>query len=188
VEKRGNNIYNSSYLINPQGEIILQYDKCHLFDVDLKRVCVKESAVFTAGNELSVVQTELGTIGILICYDIRFPELARRLTLVGAEMLLVPAAFNTVTGPAHWHITFRARAVENQVFIAAASPARNKSTKYHAYGHSLVVNPWGQVIVEAGKKQEIIYARIKPGILNKTRKRLPLLKQRRPDLYDSLEV
>lgn len=183
AEKKDNKIYNKSYLINPGGEVIYHYSKSHLFDVNLPDLKVQESKIFSRGNDLSIVSTELGKIGILICYDIRFPEAARKLALMGTELILIPAAFNNITGPAHWHIIFRARAVENQVFIATASPARNSKSIYKAYGHSLIVNPWGKIISEAGEKEKIIYGEINTDVLLKTRARLPLLKQRRIDLY-----
>lgn len=183
AEKVKDKIYNKSYLINPEGNIIHGYCKSHLFDVTLPHLRVQESEVFYPGNKLSVISTELGKIGILICYDIRFPEAARKLSLSGAELILVPAAFNNITGPAHWHIMFRARAVENQVYIAAASPARNNNSKYKAYGHSMIVDPWGKIISEAGKNEKIIYATINPEITKEIREELPLLKHRRKELY-----
>ena len=183
AEKEGTSTYNTSYLINPKGEIILKYSKCHLFDVDLPEVQVKESDTFQEGSVLKTVTTELGKIGIIICYDIRFPEMARKLTLEGIDILLVPAAFNTVTGPAHWHITFRTRALENQIFIAAAAPARNNKSAYRAYGHSMFIDPWGRILKQAGTGSSIIYCIIDPEVQHKTRASLPLLKHRRTDLY-----
>ena len=137
----------------------------------------------SSNNELIVKETPFGKLGLSVCYDIRFPEMARKLALKGAEILLVPAAFNTVTGPAHWHVMFRARAIENQVFIAAASPALTPEAQYRAYGHSMIVNPWGEVLAEAGTGKSIIYAEIDPQALKDTRERLPLLKHRRRDIY-----
>jgi predicted amidohydrolase len=131
-----------------------------------------------------VVKTPLGNIGILICYDIRFPEMARTLALKGAEIIIVPAAFNAVTGPAHWHIMFRARAIENQVFILAASQARVPDAVYETYGHSMVVDPWGLIISEAGEEEAIVHAQLKTDVIENTRKNLPLLSQRRPELYN----
>ncbi len=181
--KTGENIFNTSYLINPDGKIILKYSKCHLFDVELPHLTVKESDIFSKGNNIGSVATELGNIGIIICYDIRFPEITRKLALEGIDILLVPAAFNTVTGPAHWHITLRTRAVENQIFIAAASPARNRNSAYKAYGYSMFIDPWGRILKQAGKRQSIIYSIINPEIQKEIRDRLPLLKHRRKDLY-----
>ena len=163
--------------------MIYNYCKSHLFDVELPHLKIQESQLFYPGNKFSVISTELGKIGILICYDIRFPEAARKITLSGAEIILVPAAFNNITGPAHWHVMFRARAIENQVYIAVASPARNNSSKYKAYGHSMIVNPWGKIISEAGNNEKIIYSIVKPEIIERTRAEMPLLKHRRKELY-----
>lgn len=181
--KRDNGIQNTSYLIDPSGKILLEYSKSHLFDVKFKELHVKESLIFTPGSEVKVAATPIGNISINICYDIRFPELARTCTLQGAEILIVPAAFNTVTGPPHWHAVFRARAIENQIFILAASQARVENAQYLAYGHSMVVDPWGKIIVEAGEGEEIIYAELDSNTLTDTRKRMPLLEQRNPSIY-----
>ncbi len=105
------------------------------------------------GNKFEIVETDIGKIGILICYDIRFPETARKLMLKGADLILVPAAFNHISGPAHWHPLFRARAIENQVYMIAASPARDNTAQYLAYGHSLCVDPWGKITNEAGEDE-----------------------------------
>lgn len=182
AEKRAGKIYNSSFLINPEGKIMIEYSKCHLFDVNIPGLKVEESFVFTPGNKVFMAKTELGNIGIIICYDIRFPESVRELAVNGLEILLVPAAFNTITGPAHWHALFRTRAIENQIFIAGSSPALDENSKYKAYGHSLVVDPWGTILAEAGTDESLIYAEIDPASLKNTRERLPLLKHRRNDL------
>lgn len=175
--------FNRAYLIGPSGDILLEHSKCHLFDVDFKELRTRESKVFSPGSSLKVADTALGKIGMLICYDIRFPEAARKLALQGADIILVPAAFNDITGPAHWHITFRTRAVENQLYIAAASPARDNEAVYKAYGHSMAINPWGDVLCEAGENEEIVYADFDPEFLANVRGRLPLLKHRREDIY-----
>ena len=175
--KELNRVFNRSYLIDPDGEIILQYDKSYLYDVSLPGLKIEESKVFTRGKRYAIASTPLGKIGILICYDIRFPETARRLALLGADIILVPAAFNTVTGPDHWHIFFKTRAVENQCYFAAASPARNHNTRFRAYGHSLIVDPWGDIVKEAGEGEIIIYGKIDPARIIEIRERLPLLKQ-----------
>jgi len=182
IRENGKN-FNRSYLVGPAGDILLEHSKCHLFDVDFKELRTRESQVFVPGDSLKTVETAIGKIGILICYDIRFPEAARKLALQGAEIILVPAAFNDITGPAHWHITFRARAVENQLYIAAVSPARDIKAAYRAYGHSMAVSPWGDVLSEAGEDEEIIYAELDPEVLSNIRGKLPLLKHRREDIY-----
>lgn len=185
IEANGK-LYNQSHLFGPTGDELLTYRKTHLFDVHFNALHVDESAVFTPGDYFRVVETPLGTIAILICYDIRFPEMARAAALAGAEILLVPAVFNTITGPAHWHLFMRTRAVENQLFLAAISQGRNQSASYKAYGHSIVVSPWGEVLEEAGEGEEIVYAHIDPELLRKTRMRLPLLQHRRDKLYTTL--
>lgn len=181
--KENDKIYNRSYLIDPQGKVILIYDKCHLFDVELPHLTALESEVFSKGYEVNIAETDLGKIGILICYDIRFPEIARKLTLMGAEIILVPAAFNNITGPAHWETLFRARAIENQIFIAAASPARNSKSSYKAFGHSMIIDPWGKIISEAKTGEKIIFADLDPDVIIEKRKILPLLKHRREEIY-----
>jgi omega-amidase len=170
---------NTAFLIDPSGAIILTYSKTHLFEMAHEKVNVQESSVFSAGSDFPVVSAAFGTVGMLICYDIRFPEAARNLALQGAELLIVPANFNEITGPAHWHVMLRARAIENQVFLVAVSQALNQEAGYRAYGHSLVVSPWGDVIAEAEDTEAIIYADLDPRVLEETRKRLPLLKNRR---------
>ncbi len=181
--KEGTTIRNTSYLIDPSGEILIVYSKIHPFDVTFGGLRVRESAVFTPGNKIKVVDTPIGKLGIIICYDVRFPELARVCALKGAEILLVPAAFNTISGPAHWHVLLRARAIENQMFIIAASQARVQNASYIAYGHSMMVDPWGRILAEAGENEEIIYAELKQHVLTDTRKQMPLLEQRKPELY-----
>jgi len=181
--RHGDKVFNETYLIDTGGAIIGSYAKTHLFDVSLDTLSITESSLFSPGEHTTVVNTAIGTIGLEICYDIRFPELSRKLTLDGAEILIVPAVFNHVTGPAHWHLFMRTRAVENQVFLCAVSQARNANCAYKAYGHSLIVNPWGDILAEAGEEEEILYADLDPAMLEETRRRLPLLQQRRPQLY-----
>ena len=179
-------LFNTSHLIGPDGEVLLTYSKCHLFDAELDGAMVCESDVFTHGSGISIADTALGKIGVIICYDIRFPEMARQCALSGAELLLVPAVFNRVTGPAHWECFMRTRAVENQLFLVAVSQGGNiPRNGYHAYGHSLVVNPWGDITVEAKESETILYADIDPAELIATRKKLPLLQHRRDRLYTS---
>jgi omega-amidase len=186
-ENESGRLYNRAYLLGPDGEILLTHEKAHLFDVRLATLPVTESDVFTPGATLATARTPLAVFGLLVCYDIRFPEAARRLALQGMEVLLVPAAFNSITGPAHWHLLFRTRAVENQCFVAAASPAPTPGSPYRAYGHSLIVDPWGTVLAEAGARPAVRLARLSAQTLADVRERLPLLRQRRPELYRSEE-
>lgn len=185
VEKdETNKIYNSSYVFDENGELIKKYRKAHLFDIDLPgRISFKESATLSPGNDLAVFNYDSIPAGLMICYDIRFPELARVLALEGARLLIIPAAFNLTTGSAHWDLLMRCRAVDNQLFVVAASPARNPDASYQAWGHSMIVDPWGTVIAEADEEEAIILAELDFSLVEKIRKELPLLKQRRTDLY-----
>ena len=181
-------IYNTSFFFNPHGELIARHRKVHLFDIDIEGgISFRESDTLGRGEHITVVGTKWCDMGLAICYDMRFPELMRAMVLNGAKVILIPAAFNTTTGPAHWETTIKARAVDNQAFVVAASPARNLEAGYHAYGHSIVADPWGVILAEAGIGEEIIYADIDLERVAKIRSQLPLLKHRRTDLY-KLEV
>ena len=183
-EKENNDIFNTSYLFDKNGEIIAKHRKMHLFDIDVKdKIYFKESDTLTAGNEFTVVNTEFGKIGIGICYDVRFPELARIMTEKGAELLIYPGAFNLTTGPAHWELLFRTRALDNQVFCIGVAPALDESANYNSYGHSIITNPWGEVIVEADYGEELLMADIDLKEIEKVREELPLIKNKRNDLY-----
>jgi omega-amidase len=183
-EREGNAIYNTSYSFDRKGGLIGRHRKIHLFDVEIEGgISFKESETITAGSDVTVIETEFCKIGIAICYDIRFPELIRKMVLGGAKIIIVPAAFNMTTGPAHWHILARIRALDNQAYFIAASPARDEEASYIAYGHSLVANPWGDIISEASEKQEVIFSEIDLGFVDKIRKELPLLKHRKEEVY-----
>ena len=182
-ENDGDTVYNTSFIFGPQGELLGRHRKVHLFDVDLPDLKVRESSTLGPGSGLTVVDAGFCKLGIIICFDVRFPEIARLLALEGIQALLIPAAFNTVTGPAHWELSMRMRAVDNQIYVAAASPARDESAGYVVYGHSMVVDPWGEVLAEAGLGSEIIITEIDPVRIAEVRGRLPLLAQRRTDLY-----
>lgn len=183
-ERDQDHIYNTSFIYNPTGELIGRHRKLHLFDIDVPgQIQFKESETLTPGDQVTVVDTDFGKLGVAICYDIRFPELARLMTLQGAQLLVFPGAFNLTTGPAHWEILSRTRALDNQVYLATCSPARDEKASYVAYGHSLVADPWGEVIFQAGIGEEILYASIKASRVDEVRQELPLLKNRRRDLY-----
>jgi len=181
-------IYNSCFIFDRKGQIIDVHRKMHLFDVDIPDIEFKESDTITAGNRVTVVDTDPIKIGVAICYDMRFPELFRLMALKDADIMVVPGAFNMTTGPAHWKTTVRARAIDNQTYVAAVSPARNKDLSYVAYGHSIIVDPWGKVIGEAGYGEEVIYATIDISYLKNVREELPLLKNRRTDIYELIEI
>lgn len=184
-EKEGRKIFNTSYLFDKKGQIIAKHRKMHLFDIDVKdKITFKESDVLTAGDEFTLAETEFGKIGIGICYDVRFVELARIMVENGAQMLFYPGAFNMTTGPAHWELLFRARALDNQVFCIGVAPALNMDASYHSYGHSIVTNPWGEVIAQADEKEGLIICEIDLSEIKKIREEIPLLKNKRNDLYE----
>ena len=146
---------NRSYLIGPDGAILARYDKIHMFDAD---VCdgkqSRESDNFRPGAEITHCQTDIGHIGLSICYDIRFPELYRRLGQSGVEMITIPAAFTQPTGDAHWHVLQRARAIETGSFVLASAQCGVHADGRRTYGHSLIINPWGEVLADAGDIEE----------------------------------
>ncbi len=180
----GDKIFNTAYVINPEGEVIAKHRKTHLFDVDIENgIRFMESDYLSPGEDITVFDTSFARVGLCICYDIRFPEMIRSLALKGAQIIFIPAAFNTTTGPAHWETLFKARALDNQVYMAGISPAGDDNGVYAAYGHSIITSPWGQVIGEANRGQEIVYGDIDLDYENKVRQELPLLKHRKPEIY-----
>ncbi len=184
-EKTDHGIYNTCFVLDNNGEIIGFHRKMHLFDIDVPgKITFKESDILKSGNNITVVDTDLGKLGIGICYDIRFPELSRIMALKGAKILIFPGAFNLTTGPAHWETLIRTRAIDNQVFVAAVSPASNNNANYVAYGHSMVCNPWGDVINYGEFEEDIIYSKLDLELVNSIREELPLLKNRRNDIYN----
>ena len=175
-------------MFDKTGKIIAKHRKIHLFDIDVKdRITFKESDVLTAGDDFTVADTEFGKIGIGICYDVRFVELARIMAENGASILFYPGAFNQTTGPAHWELLFRSRALDNQVFCVGVAPALNLDASYHSYGHSIVANPWGEVMVQAGEKEELLICEIDLSEIKKVREEIPVLKNKRKDLYEVIQ-
>ena len=187
-EKEGSNIYKTSYVFNRQGEKIAKHRKIHLFDIDIKnKQRFRESDTLSAGDKVTVFDSEFGKIGLCICYDFRFPELARLMVDKGAKAIIVPASFNMTTGPAHWDIMFRSRAIDNQVYTIGCSPARDYDYSYISYGHSLIVSPYGDILCELDEKENFITYDIDLDYVDEIREQLPLLKHRRSDLYELLE-
>lgn len=177
-------IYNTSFSFNREGDVIGKHRKVHLFDIDVKDgIRFMESDTLTAGNSMTVIDTEFCKIGVAICYDVRFPEWFRKMTLAGAKLIILPAAFNMTTGPAHWDLTMRARALDNQVYFAANSPARDEEGPYQAYGGSCIVDPWGKFTAHCDEKETIVYGDIDLNFEDSIRQQLPLLKHRRGELY-----
>ena len=177
-------IYNTAYVFDRQGHQIGKHRKVHLFDIDIRGgQYFKESETLSPGNEVTVFDTEFGKVGLCICYDFRFPELARQMVNRGAQIFIVPAAFNMTTGPAHWELLYRSRAVDNQVFVIGTAPARDMTASYHSWGHSLVVNPWGEIIEMLGENEGSLRCRLELEQVKAVREQLPLLAHRRQDIY-----
>lgn len=177
-------IFNTSYVFDRQGRQIAKHRKMHLFDINVTGgQYFKESDTLTAGDQVTVFNTEFGKIGICICYDFRFPELARLMVNEGAKVILVPAAFNMTTGPAHWEIMFRQRAVDNQVFTIGAAPARDPASDYISWGNSIAVAPWGNIMAQMDEKEGYTVQTLDLGEVDKVRRELPLLAHLRSDIY-----
>ena len=185
-EKENDKLYNTSYLFDKTGKIIAKHRKMHLFDIDVKdQIAFRESDVLTAGDNVTIADTDFGRVGIGICYDVRFPELARLMVEKGALILFYPGAFNMTTGPAHWELLFRSRALDNQAYCVGVAPALNKEASYHSYGHSIVTTPWGEVLAQCDEKEQVITCSIDLSEIKKIREELPLLKNKREDLYET---
>ncbi|KAF5862254.1 hypothetical protein ETB97_011867 [Aspergillus alliaceus] len=182
--------FNTSLVFSPTGSLIGTHRKTHLFDIDIPgKIRFKESEVLSPGNQLTIVDLpEYGKIGLAICYDIRFPEAAMIAARKGAFALIYPGAFNMTTGPLHWSLLARARAVDNQVYVGLCSPARDMDATYHAWGHSLITNPSAEVLVEAEDKETIVYADLDNDTVEGTRKAIPVYTQRRFDLYPDVSA
>ncbi|ATW27878.1 carbon-nitrogen hydrolase family protein [Candidatus Formimonas warabiya] len=176
-------LYNTTVLLSPQGEIAAQYRKMHLYDVQVTNgPSAMESDTKKPGNQIVVADTDLAQIGLSICYDLRFPEIYRIMALQGAEIFLIPASFTLFTGKDHWEPLLRARAIENQSYVIAPAQIGVKP-KFPAYGKSLMVDPWGNVIAKSSDKEGVITAEIDLDLLYRIRQEIPCLKNRRPDCY-----
>lgn len=173
---------NRSFVIDARGEVRARYDKIHLFDVDLPTgESWRESAMYQPGSEAVVVpDTPVGRLGLTICYDLRFPALFQRLSEAGADIIAVPAAFTVPTGKAHWQVLLRARAIESACFVVAAAQAGHHEDGRDTYGHSLVADPWGEMLAEAGDDAGIIFAEIDLAAVAEVRGRIPVIAHRRP--------
>ena len=188
-ERDGDRLYNTCTVFDPEGRMIGKHRKVHLFDIDVPgKIRFQESEVLTGGDQLTVIETELCTFGIGICYDMRFPELAQLCANKGAQLLIYPGAFNMTTGPLHWELLQRARANDNQLYVAAVSPARDESADYVAWGHSTLVDPWGKVSVTTGHDEDIIYGQIDLDVVAEVRQNIPVSSQKRTDLYKLEQV
>jgi len=179
------NYYNTSLTFSPSGELLATHRKVHLFDIDIPgKIKFKESDVLSPGNHVTIIDLpEYGKIAVAICYDVRFPELAMIAARKGCFALIYPGAFNTTTGPMHWRLQGQARAMDNQIYVALCSPARDESATYHAWGHSLISDPMAQVLVEADENETIVSAELDGAKIEEARRGFPLRDQRRFDIY-----
>jgi predicted amidohydrolase len=183
-EREGDKVYNTSFVFDRKGNKIGKHRKMHLFDIDVEGgQYFKESDTLSPGKELNVFETEFCKVGLLICYDLRFPEASRILVEKGAKVIVVPAAFNMTTGPAHWEILFRSRALDNQVYTVGVAPARDENYSYISYANSIVASPWGNIIERMDEKEGYRVVELDLDYVEKVRRELPLLKHRRTDVY-----
>ena len=171
---------NRSFLIDAQGVVVAKYDKIHLFDIDLPNgESIRESNAYRPGRRAVIAETPWGQLGMTVCYDVRFPHLYRQLAQAGADFLSVPSVFTVPTGRAHWEVLLRSRAIENGAFMFAPAQTGEHTAGRKSYGHSLIVDPWGEVMAEGGEAVGVITARIDPGRVAKVRSGLPSLQHDR---------
>jgi predicted amidohydrolase len=171
---------NRSFLIDRRGDVVARYDKIHMFDVDLANgESYRESRSYRPGDLAVVADLPWGRLGVTVCYDLRFPALYRALAEAGASFFSIPAAFTKQTGEAHWHVLMRARAIENGCFVFAAAQGGKHENGRETFGHSLVVDPWGQIIAEAGTEPGVIIAEVDPAQVTAARSRIPSLQNGR---------
>ncbi|XP_031558417.1 deaminated glutathione amidase-like [Actinia tenebrosa] len=184
-----NRISNTHVIVDNNGEIVSTYDKAHLFDVDIKDgPKLKESANCIPGNEIvPPVTTPVGKVGMAICYDLRFPEMALSLAKQGADILTFPSAFTFTTGTAHWEVLLRSRAIETQCYVVAAAQIGQTTSKRKCYGHAMVVDPWGTVIAQCHEETGLCVAEIHHQYIKQVREQMPVWSHRRTDLYGDLK-
>jgi predicted amidohydrolase len=174
-------IANRAFLMSPQGRIEARFDKIHMFDIDLPGgESYRESKNYQAGDLAVLSELPWGTLGITVCYDLRFPQLYRALAKAGADFFAIPSAFTRPTGEAHWHVLLRARAIENGCFVFAAAQAGRHETGRETYGHSLIVAPWGEILAEGGVHPSVIIADVALSEVREARRRIPSLQHDRP--------
>ena len=167
---------NRSFLINPDGQIIARYTKIHMFDVEVNDGSIyRESATYQPGTSACLAKTPWGLVGLTVCYDIRFPALYRDLAKAGAKIIFIPSAFTEVTGEAHWHILQRARAIENGCFIVSAAQTGMHEQNRKTFGHSIIVDPWGNILADADKDIGFITADLDLNLVDEVRKKIPSL-------------
>lgn len=184
LEQRSGQIFNTSVVLDREGKTVAQYSKIHLFDIEIPGgIVYKESDVVTPGRDIVTFDCEGVTVGLSICYDIRFPELYRKLADRGASLFIIPAVFTLMTGKDHWEPLIRARAIENLCYVAAAGNWGICPPKYHSWGHSMVVNPWGTILAQAPDCETNFAVELDFALLDSIRQKLPALTHRRRDLF-----
>ena len=176
-------LHNTCVVLGPDGDLVARYRKVHLFDVEVDGKRYQESATIAPGDEAVVTKLGGGVVGLSVCYDLRFPELYRRLAAHGARVLTVPAAFTMETGKDHWEVLLRARAIENQAYVLAAAQCGSHPPANTSYGNSMVVDPWGTVVARAGYREGVVVADVDLGVVERVRQSLPALAHRREDLF-----
>lgn len=182
-------VYNTCYVFDREGRQIGKHRKVHLFDIYAHGQQVfKESDTLTGGDSFSTFDTEFCRMAVNICFDIRFPESSRIPALNGAKVIFNPAAFNMTTGPAHWELGFRQRAIENQIYMVGTSSARDPEAGYIAWGHSIITDPWGDIVMQMDEKPGVEVAELDIDYIDKVRAKLPLMSARRTDVYELCSV
>ncbi|MDO5825343.1 MAG: carbon-nitrogen hydrolase [Methanosphaera sp. rholeuAM130] len=188
AELEDGNIYNTAYLISPDGDIIAKHRKMHLFDINCDTMKFTESATLTAGDDITTVKTSIARISLAICYDVRFNQMWTLMNENKTDIVLLPGAFNKTTGPLHWETLLRARAIDNQFFVVATSPSQVENPHYVAWGHSMIVDPWGNILRQAKAKEEILYSDLNPDLIKTAREQIPVLENKRDDIYRTVYV
>ena len=176
----GGRIFNRSFLLGRDGAILARYNKLHMFDIELRNgESYLESEFIAPGDKAVLASTEWGQLGMTVCYDLRFGALYRALAQAGAEFITIPAAFTQTTGKAHWHTLVRARAIETGAFVIAPNQCGHHCDKRYSYGHSLIVNPWGEILADGGAEPGVVFADIDLAEVGKVRSRIPSLRNER---------
>ena len=186
IPERGEDgkVYNTCFIFDREGRQIGKHRKVHLFDIfDHEHIVFRESDTLTGGDSFDTFETEWGPMAVNICFDIRFPESSRIPALKGAKVIFNPASFNMTTGPAHWELAFRQRAVENQVFMVGTAAAQSQDAGYVGYGHSIITDPWGKILMQMDTWEASAVTEIDLDYIDRVKKRLPLMFARRTDIY-----
>lgn len=184
AEMEDEKIYNTAYFIDNRGKILAKHRKMHMFDIDTDTMKFTESDTLSPGDKITSIETPFANISIAICYDIRFSQMWTLMN--SSDIILLPGAFNKTTGPLHWETLIRARAIDNQTYVVATSPSQVENPYYVAWGHSMIVDPWGKILSKAEKKEEILYANLTPESISSVREQIPILKNKRDDIYETV--